>query len=374
MKVAVIGAGSTYTPELVSGLSRARRIDAELALHDIDPDRSEVVGAMAARMLKRQGFSGSLSSTADLDRALDGADFVLVQIRVGGQPLDCRTRRFRSRAAASGRRPRVRAGSRRRCGRCRSCSRSPSACGSGRLPVPGSSTSRTRSASSPGRCSMPGTRNRALQRRDRVPAPPRGVARRCAGGCVVDQVGLNHLTWVEPFARRRRRATGAPRGARRRARGRGGPAAPAARPARRDPVVLPPLLLRARHRAGEQLAGVSPALRPWPTSSGICSSSTVIPLSTRSRRCSSSGEGLSTARLRPASSRRSAGSEDVHEVDIRNNGILRRARRRRRRRGARQVEGGVPVPLPQAPLAASSSGYAARCRVRATCTCRRAQR
>ncbi len=62
MKVAVIGGGSTYTPELVSGLSREReRIGVrELVLHDIDPERREVVGGLAARMLERQGFDGSL--------------------------------------------------------------------------------------------------------------------------------------------------------------------------------------------------------------------------------------------------------------------------------------------------------------------------
>jgi 6-phospho-beta-glucosidase len=87
MKLAVIGAGSTYTPELVSGLSRERErvpLD-ELMLHDIDDERREVVGGLAQRMLDRQGYGGSLALTGDLDRALDGADFVLVQIRVGGQ-------------------------------------------------------------------------------------------------------------------------------------------------------------------------------------------------------------------------------------------------------------------------------------------------
>jgi 6-phospho-beta-glucosidase len=86
-KIAVIGGGSTYTPELVSGLSREReRIDVrELVLHDIDAERREVVGALAARMLARQGYGGRLEVTDDLDRAVDGADFVLIQIRVGGQ-------------------------------------------------------------------------------------------------------------------------------------------------------------------------------------------------------------------------------------------------------------------------------------------------
>jgi 6-phospho-beta-glucosidase len=87
MKLAVVGAGSTYTPELVSGLMREQdRIDVrELVLHDIDADRREVVGGLAKRMLERQGFSGGFALTGDLDRALDGADAVLVQIRVGGQ-------------------------------------------------------------------------------------------------------------------------------------------------------------------------------------------------------------------------------------------------------------------------------------------------
>jgi 6-phospho-beta-glucosidase len=87
VKVAVIGAGSTYTPELVSGLGRER--DAievrELVLHDIDAERLDVVGGLAQRMLERQGYDGRLEQTGDLDRALDGADYVLVQIRVGGQ-------------------------------------------------------------------------------------------------------------------------------------------------------------------------------------------------------------------------------------------------------------------------------------------------
>jgi 6-phospho-beta-glucosidase len=83
MKVTVVGGGSTYTPELVSGLTR---LDVtELALHDIDPERREVVGGLARRMLERQGYRGTLDITDDLDSAVSGADFVLIQIRVGGQ-------------------------------------------------------------------------------------------------------------------------------------------------------------------------------------------------------------------------------------------------------------------------------------------------
>jgi 6-phospho-beta-glucosidase len=87
MRIAVIGAGSTYTPELVAGLARERdRLGLDrLSLHDIDQGRRDVVGAMARRMLDHAGYAGVLDITGDLDAAIDGADFVLVQIRVGGQ-------------------------------------------------------------------------------------------------------------------------------------------------------------------------------------------------------------------------------------------------------------------------------------------------
>jgi len=87
LKLAVIGGGSTYTPEVVAGLAREReRLDLrELILHDIDPERREVVGGLAGRMLEAAGYDGGLSVTDDLDRALDGASFVLIQLRVGGQ-------------------------------------------------------------------------------------------------------------------------------------------------------------------------------------------------------------------------------------------------------------------------------------------------
>jgi 6-phospho-beta-glucosidase len=87
MKLAVVGGGSTYTPELVAGLAREReQLDLrELVLQDIDPERREVVGGLAGRMLEAAGYDGAFSVTDELDRALDGASFVLVQLRVGGQ-------------------------------------------------------------------------------------------------------------------------------------------------------------------------------------------------------------------------------------------------------------------------------------------------
>lgn len=87
VKVVVVGGGSTYTPELVEGFHTHRDrlpID-ELVLHDIDGDRLEVVGGVCRRILSRRSWPGRLTLTTSRDRALEGADFVVVQLRVGGQ-------------------------------------------------------------------------------------------------------------------------------------------------------------------------------------------------------------------------------------------------------------------------------------------------
>jgi len=87
VKVAVVGGGSTYTPELVEGfVTRADRVPVDdLVLLDVDPERLEVVGGLAGRMLAKAGYDGVLTLTGDRDQALEGADFVVVQLRVGGQ-------------------------------------------------------------------------------------------------------------------------------------------------------------------------------------------------------------------------------------------------------------------------------------------------
>ena len=87
MKLAVVGAGSTYTPELVDGLVRMREllpVD-ELALMDTDERRLEILAAMSRRMLDRGGHTARLVQTTSLDEAVEGAAAVLIQLRVGGQ-------------------------------------------------------------------------------------------------------------------------------------------------------------------------------------------------------------------------------------------------------------------------------------------------
>jgi 6-phospho-beta-glucosidase len=87
VKVAVIGGGSTYTPELIEGLI-AHREDlglSEVALMDIEPERLGIVGDFCRRMVAHAGAGFRVEVTTERSSALDGSGFVLTQIRVGGQ-------------------------------------------------------------------------------------------------------------------------------------------------------------------------------------------------------------------------------------------------------------------------------------------------
>jgi 6-phospho-beta-glucosidase len=86
MKLAVIGGGSTYTPELVDGIARSTQLPVdELVLVDPAADRLELVGDLSRRMLAREGNPAVLVTTSNIDQAVDGADVVLIQLRIGGQ-------------------------------------------------------------------------------------------------------------------------------------------------------------------------------------------------------------------------------------------------------------------------------------------------
>ena len=100
MKLAVIGGGSTYTPELIDGIARlAGDVKVtEVTLVDPDEGRLSVVGPVSARIMRAYGHPAALRWTTSLDDGLDGAGAVLLQLRVGGQaarhrdetwPLEC---------------------------------------------------------------------------------------------------------------------------------------------------------------------------------------------------------------------------------------------------------------------------------------------
>jgi 6-phospho-beta-glucosidase len=100
IRLAVVGGGSTYTPELADGIARlgASLPVAELVLVDPDAARREVVAGLTARILASAGSNCVVRSTDDLEAAATGADAVLIQLRIGGQaargrdeswPLEC---------------------------------------------------------------------------------------------------------------------------------------------------------------------------------------------------------------------------------------------------------------------------------------------
>ncbi|MDR1840086.1 MAG: 6-phospho-beta-glucosidase [Treponema sp.] len=86
LKAAVIGAGSTYTPELVEGfIDRQDSLDFHtFCFMDINREKLEIVGGLAQRMLVSKGFGGKIVLTQDLDEAIADADYIFAQIRVGG--------------------------------------------------------------------------------------------------------------------------------------------------------------------------------------------------------------------------------------------------------------------------------------------------
>lgn len=90
LKIAIIGAGSTYTPELIEGIiMRAEVLPVtELVLMDIDGRKLDIVGGLCVRMIEKAGLKMNVRLTLNLEEALVGADFVLTQIRVG--QLACR--------------------------------------------------------------------------------------------------------------------------------------------------------------------------------------------------------------------------------------------------------------------------------------------
>jgi 6-phospho-beta-glucosidase len=85
MKVAVIGGGSTYTPELINGfIERIKTFPTtELWLMDIDSQRLEVVGGFAQRMVAAKAAPFKVVLTQDQRAAIQNSSYVITQLRVG---------------------------------------------------------------------------------------------------------------------------------------------------------------------------------------------------------------------------------------------------------------------------------------------------
>ncbi|WP_407572560.1 alpha-glucosidase/alpha-galactosidase [Deinococcus altitudinis] len=85
-KIAMIGAGSTVFAKNLLGdiLSFEELGGADIRLFDINQERLDVTEQVAHRVAKMVGAAPTVSATTDRERALDGADFVINMIQVGG--------------------------------------------------------------------------------------------------------------------------------------------------------------------------------------------------------------------------------------------------------------------------------------------------
>jgi 6-phospho-beta-glucosidase len=87
IKIATIGGGSSYTPELVEGfIKRYNELPLrELWLVDVEEgkEKLEIVGQLAKRMFQKAGLPVEVHLTLDRKEALKDADFVTTQFRVG---------------------------------------------------------------------------------------------------------------------------------------------------------------------------------------------------------------------------------------------------------------------------------------------------
>ena len=323
------------------------------------PSGVEVVGGLARRMLDRGRATAARSTITGRPRRCGRRRRLRPDPdpgrRAGGPALG-RDGAARLRLHRPGDDRRGRA-SRRRCALCRSCSRSPSASGerarAGRM---------DRRLHEPGRDRHPGaarrgpSRDRPLQRRDRLPARVREAARRRAGAGAArprrpqppdlgPRVSASTASDVLPEllddARRRARAS------------RSGLPAASARRARRDPVVLPALLLRTRPACSPSSSAASRGRTTSRRSSAQLLEHLPRPEPrTRSRRCSSSAAARSTARRRRRSSPRSrptaaTSTSSTCETTARSRASPTTTSSRSRRGSTR----GGAEPLPQAPLA-----------------------
>ncbi len=92
LKIAVIGGASSYTPELFADLAEFRdQLDVErVALMDLQADKLRLIAEVSDKLARHLQLPVQIEATQDLDEAVAAADFIILQIRVGGLPARIR--------------------------------------------------------------------------------------------------------------------------------------------------------------------------------------------------------------------------------------------------------------------------------------------
>ena len=85
-RIAFIGAGSVvFTKNLLGDILALPALrDVQIALHDIDPDRLSTAEAMAHWVARERGAAPRISTHDDRRAAIEGADFVINMVQIGG--------------------------------------------------------------------------------------------------------------------------------------------------------------------------------------------------------------------------------------------------------------------------------------------------
>ena len=302
MKIAVVGGGSTYTPELVDGLGRLRDVlpvDELVLVDPAEPTGSSWSPASGGGSWRGSAHPARLVTSTTLEPALDGVDAVLLQLRVGGQaarnqdetwPLECGCVGQETTGAG---------------GLAKALRTVPVVLDIAEQVTQGGARRVDHRLHQPGRHRHPraapggAPRGRAVQRGDRVPAALRGLARRTPG-----VAGARPRRAQPPdlgagrAGGRRGPAAGAAGVARRGDRLVGRAAARAAALAGRRAVLLPALLLRPRRGGPRAARGAVAGRGGGRDRARSCWSCTPTRRSTRSRSCSASAAGRSTPRPR----------------------------------------------------------------------------
>jgi 6-phospho-beta-glucosidase len=95
-KVAMIGGGGVRTPLVIHGLVQATK---QLGIHtlclfDVDRDRTEIIARIGREIVRKAGVDFSITVSSDLESAVEGAEFILSSIRVGGMSARARDERI----------------------------------------------------------------------------------------------------------------------------------------------------------------------------------------------------------------------------------------------------------------------------------------
>lgn len=95
-KVALIGGGGVRTPLLIHGIAESQHLlnAGELALFDIDPQRTETMARIGRQIIGNLGADLRITVHASLEEAATGSAFVLNSIRVGGISARARDERI----------------------------------------------------------------------------------------------------------------------------------------------------------------------------------------------------------------------------------------------------------------------------------------